>query len=80
MGGQGAKEHPQWSIHLNGSTNKQAGGAGIVLHSLEGDELECMVRLDFLTTNNETGYKALVVGLDLARVGRAASMIVYFDS
>ena len=65
---------------MNGSTNKQAGGAGIVLHSLEGDELECMVRLDFLTTNNETEYKALVVGLDLARVARATSMIVYFDS
>ena len=80
MEGQGAKEHLQWSIHLNGSTNKQAGGAGIVLHSLEGDELECMVRLDFLTTNNETEYKALVVGLDLARVARATSMIVYFDS
>ena len=80
MEGQGAKEHPQWSIHLNGSTNKQAGGAGIVLHSLEGDELECMVRLDFLTTNNEMEYKALVVGLDLARVARAVSMIVYFDS
>ena len=80
MEGQGAKEHPQWSIHLNGSTNKQVGGAGIVLHSLEGDELECMVRLDFLTTNNEMEYKALVVGLDLARVARAVSMIVYFDS
>ena len=39
----------------------------MVLHSPEGDKIECMVRLDFPTTNNEVEYKALIVGLDLAR-------------
>ena len=24
--GQGAKEHPQWSIHMDGSSNRQASG------------------------------------------------------
>ena len=46
---------------------------GIVLCSLEGDEIECMVRLDFPTTNNEAKYKALVVGLDLALVATPRS-------
>ena len=50
--GQGAEEYPQWTIHIDGSFNRQAGGAGIVLHSPEGDEIECMVRLNFLITNN----------------------------
>ena len=45
----------------------QVGGAGVVLLSPEGDVVECMVRLDFPTTNNEVEYEALVVGLDLAR-------------
>lgn len=49
----------------------------MVIHSLEGDEIECMVRLDFLTTNNEAEYEALVAGLDLAKVARATSMVVY---
>ena len=39
-----------------------------------------MVRLDFPTTNNEAEYKALVTGLDLAKVVRAISVIVYCDS
>ena len=31
-----------------------------MLHSLEGDEIECMVCLDFPMTNNEAEYEALV--------------------
>ena len=51
-----------------------------MLHSLEGDEIECMVRLDLPTTNNEAEYKALVAGLDLTKVAGAISMVVYCDS
>ena len=76
----GAKESPQWSIHTNGSSNRQAGGANIVLLSPEGDTIECMVRLDFHTTNNEAEYKALVVGLDLAKAAGATSIVIYCDS
>ena len=39
-----------------------------------------MVRLDFLTTNNELEYKALIAGLDLAKAARATNVIVYCDS
>ena len=51
-----------------------------MLHSPEGDEIECMVRLDFPTTNNEAEYEALVVGLDLAKAARATSVVMYCDS
>ena len=51
-----------------------------MIHSLEGDEIECMVRLDFPTTNNEAEYEALVVGLDLTKTVGATSMMVYCDS
>ena len=77
---QGEGEYPQWSIHTDGPSNRQASGAGIVLCSLEGDEIECMVRLDFPKTNNEAEYKALVVGLDLAKTAGATSVVVYCDS
>ena len=76
----GVDEGPQWSIHTNGSSNRQARGIGVVLLSLEGDQIECMVCLDFLTTNNEANYKALVAGLDLAKATRAISLVLYFDS
>ena len=76
----GAKESPQWSVHTNGSSNRQAGGPGVVLLSPEGDVVECMIHLDFPTTNNEAKYEALVTGLDLARAVGAASVVIYCDS
>ena len=51
-----------------------------MLHSLEGDEIECIVHLDYPSTNNEAKYEVLVAGLDLTKVTRAKSVIVYCDS
>ena len=51
-----------------------------MLRSPEGDKIECMVRLNFPTTNNEAKYKALVAGLDLAKVARAASVVIHCNS
>ena len=65
---------------MDESSNRQARGAGIVLLSPEGDTIECMVRLDFPTTNNEAEYEALVAGLDLAKAAGAASVVIYYDS
>ncbi|XP_075669914.1 uncharacterized protein LOC142639650 [Castanea sativa] len=78
--GQEAEETPIWRIHTDGSSNKHAGGAGVVLHTPEGDRIKCMIRLDFSTTNNEVEYEALIVGLDLAIAAGAKSVIVYSDS
>jgi len=52
----------------------------VVLHTLEGDRIDCMIRLDFPTTNNEAEYEALIVGLDLAKAAGAKNMIVHYDS
>ena len=60
MEGQEVEVSPQWSIHTDRSSNKQANGAGVVLHILEGDKVECMVCLDFAMTNNEAEYEALI--------------------
>ena len=78
--GQGADGFKQWIIHTNGSSNRHEGGAGVVIQTPEGDKIECMIRLDFLTTNNEVEYEALVVGLDLAKVVGVENLIVHCDS
>ena len=44
----------------------------MVLHTPEGDKIECMIRLDFPTTNTVVEYEALVAG--------AENMVVYCDS
>ena len=67
-------------MHIDGSSNRQVGGAGVVLLSPEGDVVKCMVHLDFPTTNNEAEYEVLVVGLNLARATRATSVVIYCDS
>ena len=51
-----------------------------MLHTLEGDKIECMIRLDFSTTNNEAEYETLVEGLDLAKAAGAENMVVHYDS
>ncbi|XP_075655237.1 uncharacterized protein LOC142625473 [Castanea sativa] len=80
MESQWPKEPSHWSIHTDGSSNKHAGRIGVVLHSLKGDKIECMVQLDFPTTNKEAEYEALVAGLDLTKAVGATSVIVYYDS
>ena len=61
-------------------SNRQAGGGGIMLRSLEGDEIECMVHLNFPTTNNEVEYKTLVARLDLTKMVGAMSVVIHYDS
>ena len=52
----------------------------MVIQTPEGDKIECMIRLDFLTTNNEAEYEVLVAGLDLAKAASAENMIIHCDS
>ena len=37
--GQEAEEKRQWNIYIDGSSNRQAGGAGVVIQTLEGDKI-----------------------------------------
>ena len=52
----------------------------MVIQTPEGDKIECMIRLDFPTTNNEAEYEALVAGLDLAKAAGAENIIIHCDS
>ena len=78
--GKGAKIATQWSIHTDGSSNRRAKGASVVIQTPEGDKIEWMIQLDFPTTNNEAEYEALVAGLDLVKVAGAKNVVVYCDS
>ena len=80
MDGQGAEKIPLWNVYTDGSSNRQAGQAGVVLFSPEEDKIECMIQLEFQATNNEAEYEALITGLDLARVAGVENMIIHYDS
>ena len=80
MEGHGAEKCLRWSVHTDRSSNRLVGGVGVVLHSPKGDEVKCMVRIDFPTTNNEAKYEALIAGLDLAKAVGVVNVVVYCDS
>ncbi|XP_075665462.1 uncharacterized protein LOC142635140 [Castanea sativa] len=77
---QGVEEAPLWKIYTDGSSNRHARGARVVLHTSEGDKTECMICLDFSTTSNEAEYEALIARLDLTIATGAKSMIIYSGS
>ena len=76
----GAEGHRIWSIHTDGLSNQRLGGTSVVIQTPERDKIECMIRLDFPTTNNRAEYEALVTGLDLTKAAGAENMIIHYDS
>ncbi|XP_065635303.1 uncharacterized protein LOC112030851 [Quercus suber] len=74
------EDNKKWVIHVDGSSTLHAGGIGVVLQSLEGDELKHKVRLQYQTTNNEVEYEVLLKGLELAKSMEADSILVLGDS
>ena len=56
-----------WSLRINGCSNMNGSGAGIVLESPTGAKVHYALRLEFPASNNEAEYKALLDGLCLAK-------------
>ncbi|KAL0444527.1 UNVERIFIED_CONTAM: Ribonuclease HI [Sesamum latifolium] len=67
-------------LHIYGSSTLVGSGAGVVLTSPEGDELEYALYFDFKASNNETEYEALIVGVRMALDVGARNLIAYMDS
>lgn len=79
-GGVVEEELTAWMVWIDESSNQWAGEAGVLLKIPEGDTVECVVRLQFPTTNNEAEYEAVLSDIDLAKVKGATSAIVHCNS
>ena len=55
-----------WTLHVDKTSRASGYGIGLILRSLIGKQLEQAIRLNFSTSNNETKYEVVLVGLDLA--------------
>ena len=69
-----------WMVQTDGSSNRCTEGIGVVLQSPEGDLITCVVCLQFLTTNNEAKYEAVLMGLDLAEAVESSLVVIYSNS
>ncbi|GAU45490.1 hypothetical protein TSUD_191100 [Trifolium subterraneum] len=70
----------KWTIFVDGSSNLQESGAGIILENGDGVLIEVSLGLSFRTTNNQAEYEAFLVGLRLAEDTGAEEIKIYTDS
>ena len=47
---------PLWQLWVDGATNRNGIGAGLVVTTPKGDEICCSVSFGFRATNNEAEY------------------------
>ena len=57
---------PIWKLFVDGASNAQGSGVGLILTSLEGIDIEYALRFGFHASNNEAKYEAVIAGLNLA--------------
>ncbi|XP_062101025.1 uncharacterized protein LOC133806947 [Humulus lupulus] len=54
-------------MHMDGASNSQGAGIGIILEAPSGLKIEEAIHLEQFATNNEAEYEALIYGIELAR-------------
>ena len=69
-----------WKLFEDGASNAQGSGAGLILTSPEGIDIENALRFGFHTSNNEAEYEAVIAGLNLAHSLEVDHLEVYSDS
>ncbi|KAL0303331.1 UNVERIFIED_CONTAM: Ribonuclease HI [Sesamum radiatum] len=69
-----------WLLHVDGSSNANNGGAGILSQGPNEVEIEVAARLSFTATNNEAEYEALILGFQLAYEAGARELDVCTNS
>jgi len=71
---------PPWEVYMDGASNQKRAGIRIVLITPKKLIMEKSLRLDFLATNNEAEYEALLAGVAMVRQLGGKVVELYFDS
>ena len=69
-----------WKLSVDGASNAQGSGAGLILTSPEGIDIEYALRFGFQASNNEAEYEAVIVGLNLVHSLEVDQLEVCSDS
>jgi ribonuclease HI len=56
--------HP-WKLFFDGSACREGQGVGVILVSSRGGIFEQSIRLEYLSTNNQAEYEAILLGLQI---------------
>ena len=71
---------PIQRLSVDGATNSQGNGAGLILTSLDGIDVEYALRFEFQASNNEVEYEVVIAGLNLAHSLEADQLEICSDS
>ena len=69
-----------WKVFVHGALNAMGAGAGIVIITPEGIQLEHSFRLGFRAFNNEVEYETFLAGLRAILCLGAKDVEIYSDS
>ena len=73
-------EEDAWILHVDGASNSDGSGAGLILANSDGVVAECALRFQFPATNNQAEYEALLAGLRVSRELSVRDLKVFTDS
>ena len=71
---------PIWKLSVDGAANAQGSGAGLILTSPKGIDIEYALRFEFRASKNEAEYEVVIVGLNLAQSMEVDQLEVCSDS
>ena len=71
---------PIWRFSVDGAANAKGSGAGLILTSPEGIDIEYALRFGFQASNNEAEYEAVIAGLNLSHSMEVDQLEVCSDS
>ena len=69
-----------WKLSVDAVANAQGSGAGLILTSPEGIDIEYALKFGFRASNNEAEYEAVIAGLNLAHSMEVDQLEVCSDS
>ena len=69
-----------WMLFVDGSSNQQGSGAGVILEGPNGLLIEQTLRFAFKSSNNQAEYEALIAGILLAKEMGAQCLLAKSDS
>jgi len=70
----------RWVLSVDGSSNQQVSGAGVLLEGPDGLLIEQALRFAFKASNSQAEYEALITGMLLAKEMGAKGLLAKSDS
>ena len=75
-----APDLPIWKLSVDGPANSQGSGAGLILTSPDGIDVEYALKFGFQASNNKAKYEVVIVRLNLTHSMEADQLEVCNDS